>query len=311
MKEFNKDKLKKQIVSGGIYIALAAAVVTVTMNGVNNIIGSTEDYEIPDVNLDLPEIDSNIIFEQTEIINSEKDIPDIAIESTDQNNDVPFVENKNSDITDFDKSQKTEDKDEKSDIIDDNISTPSNSMTEGVSSALISGEPNEVSAPNVSGIQASGEPDDIEYPTEPDPVSYEIYAKPAEGYIDKEYSDDELIYSVTMGDYRTHNGIDITGDPGSAVKAINAGVVEDIYFDSFYGYTVKINHGDGIVAYYMNLSEDLPSGLVKGTKVSHGQIIGGIGNSAAVESAEVSHLHLSITVNGKYVDPREILRESV
>ena len=53
MKSFDKDKMKKQIVSGGIYIALAAAVVTVTLNGVNNIIGSSEDYEIPEIKLDL------------------------------------------------------------------------------------------------------------------------------------------------------------------------------------------------------------------------------------------------------------------
>ena len=60
----------------------------------------------------------------------------------------------------------------------------------------------------------------------------------------------------------------------------------------------------------MNLSEALPAGLIVGKKVEHGQIIGGIGQSAAIESAEVSHLHLSVTKNGVYIDPRELLRNN-
>ncbi len=303
MKGFDKNKLKKQIVSGGIYIALAAAVVTVTLNGVNNIIGSSEDYEIPEVNLELPEVN---------IIDKIDNLPEL-------NTNLGIADNESESFNKKEQTKQELDAYEKQEEIkgtNDSTGTPQNeekahssgSSASGITSDVVPYNTNEISVTDNDNVSVSGEPDDIEYPTEPEPISYENYAKPAEGYIDKEYSDNDLIYSVTMGDYRTHNGIDITGDPGSAVRAINAGVIQDIYFDDFYGYTVKIDHGENIVAYYMNLSEALPAGIAVGSKVKHGQTIGGIGKTATIESAEVSHLHLSITVNGKYVDPREILR---
>lgn len=298
MKSFDKDKLKKQIVSGGIYIALAAAVVTVTLNGVNNIIGSSEDYEIPEIKLDLPESSNYELFEDT---TGETGL-----------NDIIFRDN----TPELSDSDIAEIKSEINNITEDNSAVIPNDEIGSIqqSGSSAEGIPSDVVAEDVADsllsdeTEVSGEPDDVEYPTEPDPISYESYAKPAEGYVDKEFSDDDLLYSVTMGDYRTHNGIDITGDPGSTVKAINAGNIIDIYKDDFYGHTIKIDHGNGIVAYYMNLSETLPAGISKGVKVKYGQVIGGIGNTAAVESAEVSHLHLSITVNGEFIDPRELLR---
>ncbi len=303
MKGFDRNKLKKQIVSGGIYIALAAAVVTVTFNGVNNIIGSSDDYEIPEIDFELPKIEITEVPKTIEPdkINSETDeLIDETQESIRKNDiilDVNIGEQKDADIN------LVRDK-------DIGIAHQSGTSSEGISSDLVSEEMFDVTTIETENELVSGEPDNIEYPTEPDPVSYENYAKPAEGYIDKEFSNNELLYSVTMGDYRTHNGIDITGDPGSTVKAINAGVISDIYFDDFYGFTIKIDHGNGLMAYYMNLSETLPAGISKGVKVSHGQVIGGIGNTAVIESAEVSHLHLSITLNGEYVNPRDILRSN-
>ena len=296
MKDSTKNKLKKQIVSGGIYIALAAAVVTVTMNGVKNIIGSTQDYDIPDTNIELPEIN----IEEINVPN--QNLPDEQIKNPQINLELPSVHDNHNEIDDI------IDRDINADASESNAVKPSGNSANGVSDNIIETDEKNPDADLNNNIDVSGEPDDIEYPTEPDPVSYDVYAKPADGYIDKEYSDEELLYSVTMGDYRTHNGIDITGDPGSKVRAVNAGVILDIYYDEFYGHTIEIDHGNGIVAFYMNLSESLPNGVTKGAKVAHGQIIGGIGNSAAIESAEVSHLHLSIKRNGEFVDPREVLR---
>lgn len=300
MKEFDKNKIKKQIVSGGIYIALAAAVVTVTMNGVNNIIGSSEDYEIPDVELELPKINIGTLDNPT---NSENNLNLGEI-----SDDFAGIESNEQQITNIESGITDETENEISSDIANMSQSKSENASEGIFSEILSTEMQGDILSVTDEKTVSGEPDDVEYPTEPDPVSYDNYAKPAEGYIDKEYSDDELLYSVTMGDYRTHNGIDITGDPGSNVRAINSGVITDIYSDPFYGFTIKIDHGNGITAYYMNLSETLPAGISKNVKVSHGQVIGGIGSTASIESAEVSHLHLSITVNDKYVDPREILR---
>lgn len=300
MKSFDKSKLKKQLVSGGIYIALAAAVVTVTLNGVNNIIGGSSDYDMSEEKLEIPEADINL-FDDGSVLDKDGDsllaAPDdmdvqrepVLFDSTDvSGNEIGVTSEIASPEADIETTENTV-PGITSDHYEDNAQS---STTEE------------------NSVTASGEPDDIEYPTEPEPDSYGFYAKPADGYIDKEFSDDDLIYSTTMGDYRTHNGVDITGDLSSPVKAINAGTVVDIYFDDFYGNTIKIDHGNGLVAYYMNLSEALPAGIEVGVKVKNGQTIGGIGNSAAIESAEVSHLHLSVTKDGKYIDPRELLRNN-
>lgn len=295
MKESSKNKLKKQIVSGGVYIALAAAVVTVTMNGVKNIIGSSEDYEISDTNIQLPKIDKKDSGDVGDIV---LDLP--KVQTPEINFELPT---KNDAVQKNNSSDNNTVKNES----DSEIAKESGTSSEGITTDIIALE-NTDNNNITQETPVSGEPDDVEYPTEPETVSYDVYAKPAEGYIDKEYSDTDLIYSVTMGDYRTHNGVDITGDPGSAVKAINSGIISNIYYDEFYGHTIEIDHGNGLVAYYMNLSESKPNGIKIGAKVSHGQTIGGIGNSAVIESAEVSHLHLSIRVNGELVDPRLVLR---
>ncbi len=291
MKKIDKNKLKKQLVSGGIYIALAAAVVTVTLNGVNTIIGDTEDYEVPDVDLKLPEVDNdNNPFLSDINLNSNPFESNNYISSGDNGTVVSGkADGVNAELSD---DEKSEVKDNQQNTIDGNMDSKNDTQ-------------DNVTEDNVD---ASGEPEGIEYPTEPEPTVYGVYAKPADGYIDREFSLDELLYSPTMGDYRTHNGVDITGDLGSAVKAVSAGTVEDVYYDDFYGYTVAINHGEGVIAYYMNLSEAIPAAIVKGASVKTGQTIGGIGKSAMIESADVSHLHFSVKRNGEFIDPGEFLR---
>lgn len=297
MKGFDKNKIKKQIVSGGIYIALAAAVCMVTLNGVNSIIGS-KDYDLTRTDLELTDIDIkkpsyDIKFDVQENKNIQEKNDKISLE------DFNLFENNN--------------------LSNDSIPMPDiltknqiNEVSESDKHLNVSNDGEKVSSETIeiTDVTVSGEPEGIEYPTEPELTTYGVYAKPTDGYIDKEYSDDQLIYSVTMGDYRTHNGVDITGDLGSSVRAINTGVITDIYFDDFYGHTIIIDHGNGLEASYMNLSESLPVGIKVGVRVEHGQVIGGIGNSASLECAEVSHLHLSLKNKGEYIDPREFLRNN-
>lgn len=272
MKKFDKSKFQKQLVSGGIYIALAAAVVTVTLNGVNRIISDNEDYNIPDI--DTPDtgfiLDNSfdISISDKSPFDTNKDEKDSGISPETKENMTP---------------EKTEEKVfESSEDITDNTVIDESTAVNGAEAGINS---------------------EIEYEYE----SYGIFAKPAQGYISREYADDKLLYSVTMGDYRTHKAIDITGDIGSPVKAISDGKVEDVYFDNFHGYTVVIKHGD-ITAYYMNLSQDIPKGIEAGARVLIGQTIGGIGQSASVESADVAHLHLVLEKDGVIINPEEYLK---
>lgn len=149
----------------------------------------------------------------------------------------------------------------------------------------------------------------IPVPEEPDETVFEYgfdgFIKPCSGYISKEFSMDVPVYSVSMSDYRTHNGTDIVGEVGTPVKAASNGVIADVYNDYLYGTTVVIEHKDGIKSVYSNLSPDLPHDTVKGRAVITGEIIGGIGESAVCESSEAKHLHFEMMKNGEYVNPEE------
>lgn len=122
--------------------------------------------------------------------------------------------------------------------------------------------------------------------------------------ISKDYSDGEMVYSETMDDWRIHAGIDFSGAADSEVKAISDGTVTAVQTDELYGVTVEIDHGDGVIARYCGLAQD--PGVTEGSKVNTGDIIGKVG-SVPCESAEESHLHFEVRVDGTLTDPLEIL----
>lgn len=68
------------------------------------------------------------------------------------------------------------------------------------------------------------------------------------------------------------------------------------------GYTIVIDHGNGWQSTYANLaSVDTVS---KGQMVAVGDLIGTIGDSAAIEYAESAHLHFELAQDGATVDPK-------
>jgi len=71
------------------------------------------------------------------------------------------------------------------------------------------------------------------------------------------------------------------------------------------GRCVAISHGDDIYTFYKNLDSSLEDGIEEGVKVSRGQKIGEVGNTAISELADEPHLHIEMTVNGLAVDPRD------
>ncbi len=125
--------------------------------------------------------------------------------------------------------------------------------------------------------------------------------------ISKEYEIEELIYSQTMNDYRTHDGIDFSADVGAAVCAVTDGVIESIHPDPLMGQTVVIDHGDGLKSIYQNLALEMPSGIVAGVSVNAGDLIGAVGETALIECAEDNHLHFELQLNKCTVDPGEYL----
>ena len=130
----------------------------------------------------------------------------------------------------------------------------------------------------------------------------------AECTLDIDYSDTVLVFSPTMSDYRAHLGIDLRGEIGQEVMAVADGVVKNIWQDPFMGTCVSIEHDKNTISYYKNLDPVVKEGLVIGTAVSKGDVIGAIGESAMNEVAQDPHLHFELKVNDKHVDPKDHIK---
>ncbi len=124
---------------------------------------------------------------------------------------------------------------------------------------------------------------------------------PIKGDILKAFSVDNLLYSSTLQEWTVHNGIDIKAEKTAVVSAAADGTVKSIKNDPRYGLTVIIEHDDGFKTVYSNLLTT--EFVVEGEKVSKGQTIGTVGNSANFEVADESHVHFELLKDGEYVDP--------
>lgn len=132
-----------------------------------------------------------------------------------------------------------------------------------------------------------------------------IMQQPVSGAVLNDYSGDNLVYSKTMQDWRTHNGIDFAANEGDDVLAAAGGTVEAITDNGMFGKTIIILHDGGIRSIYSNLAED--AAVAVGDNVLSGSVIGKVGNSAAAEVTENSHLHFEVSVNEESVNPHDYL----
>ncbi len=124
---------------------------------------------------------------------------------------------------------------------------------------------------------------------------------PVSGEIITPHSEENLIYSKTLDDWRAHIGVDIKSTIGSQVVAVDDGIIEDIYTDELMGITIVIDHLNGLKSIYSNLSS---STLVqKGNEIKRGEVISAVGDSAISETAQVGHLHFELYDDDKAVDP--------
>lgn len=128
---------------------------------------------------------------------------------------------------------------------------------------------------------------------------------PLKGETVSAFSVDELQYSETLGDWRTHDGIDIAAAAGTQVVAASAGTVMVAGEDSRLGTTVMVLQDDGYEVTYAGLQEELS--VAEGDRVTAGQEIGMVGNTTLTESALGAHLHFAVSLDGEAVDPAEYL----
>ena len=95
----------------------------------------------------------------------------------------------------------------------------------------------------------------------------------------------------------THKGTDFHAPTGTPIYAINRGVVRLVQHFDLYGNTVVIDHGQGIMSFYMHLSK---INVEQGFIVEEGQ---SVGESGMTGYAEGEHLHLTIRINNISIDP--------
>ena len=131
-------------------------------------------------------------------------------------------------------------------------------------------------------------------------------ASPLEGEVVAVYAMDALSYNPTTRDWRTHDGMDIAAEAGSAVLAAADGTVYTVYEDETMGTTVVIRHDEGYVTTYASLDKTVS--VAPGDSVKLGQQIGKVGSTALLESAVAEHVHFSVTKDGKTVDPEDFLK---
>ena len=128
------------------------------------------------------------------------------------------------------------------------------------------------------------------------------YILPINSKVVKDYSDGDMVYSATMDDWRTHDGIDLEGKVGDKVIAVQDGKVLEISTDELWGDTVTVQHGNGLKVRYVGVK----AGVNKDTDIEQGQVIGTL-TAIPVESKDGVHLHIETEVDGKTVDPIKAL----
>ena len=132
------------------------------------------------------------------------------------------------------------------------------------------------------------------------------FVLPLEGAIAKPHSGGELVKYDALNEWRTHDGIDITGEVGAEVKAAADGTVTRVWNDPLWGVSVEIDHGEGVVSLYSGLTKE---GTVEANaKVKSGDVIGTIGETNLAEVSEESHLHFAMKQDGKFIDPMEKIK---
>lgn len=111
-----------------------------------------------------------------------------------------------------------------------------------------------------------------------------------------------FFYNQTLNNYYEHEGIDFSASAGTAVVAVEDGVVESVYTaDLLSGTEIVISHSNGLKTVYCFVTQ--AEGLKAGDKVVKGQTIATVAEANGREYKDGAHLHFEVLENGKNVDP--------
>ena len=129
------------------------------------------------------------------------------------------------------------------------------------------------------------------------------YWRPVSGQVLAVWSGDELVYNETLGDWRTHNGVDYACKPGEEVFAPVSGTVESLAAEGNWGMVAAIRDAEGRL-WRLSALED--PAVQEGDTVTAGQKLGAAG-AITGESALDPHIHLEVLDGDKYLDPVKLI----
>lgn len=98
-----------------------------------------------------------------------------------------------------------------------------------------------------------------------------------------------------------HSGVDFPARSGTQILASGGGRVIHAGYRKDYGYTVEIDHGNGLVTRYAHCSRLF---VKSGEVVAPGQRIAAVGSTGRSTGA---HLHFEVLENGLYANPERFL----
>ncbi len=151
----------------------------------------------------------------------------------------------------------------------------------------------------------SASPSAVPTPAPTTEQAADFFTWPVKGSVLTGYSGGALVYSETMADWRTHDGLDLSATAGTGVLAAADGTVTAVTTDDLLGVTVTIDHGAGLTSLYAGLADSVS--VAPGDSVKAGAVIASVGDTAVGESALGTHLHFAMAVDGVPVDPLDYL----
>lgn len=175
--------------------------------------------------------------------------------------------------------------------------TADNVAADEISGSEISAETETKSADNSAADETDEDAPAAVIAAEP------AFIVPAAGAILEGYSD-KLLYNSALGDWRTHNGVDIAVEEGSSISCIADGTVKEISEDAL-GMYVTIEHDGGFMSKYRSLSgvEDIS----EGSEIKSGEVIG-IVTASKGESVTEPHIHFELYKDGEVVNPTDYIQ---
>lgn len=273
MSNLNNSKLGKFLSSKGFYIALAACVVgagAAAWVAVDTTMNSLSDMPDPQ---------------------TEKKIEDVV-----SREEIPSQSAADWGFSSGDSAQQAETKvgDVKKETRQETAEkTPVSSSSSEAS------KPSAFSESAAEVFKKSDKPQDSSVPSaEQRPLAYSL---PILSELFNPYSNGELVKNKTLGDWRTHDGIDLKAEKGTDVMACADGRVSRVYDDALWGTCLEIEHTGGLTSVYCGLEKTTVS-CKEGDKVKVKDIVGQVDKVPCEISLE-NHLHFGLKQDGKWVDP--------